>query len=55
MTLHQHHGHQGVECTLELVRQRCYWPGMSVDVVCANGVSKPKMWHQLLKVTWGIC
>ncbi|KAL6483715.1 hypothetical protein MHYP_G00085870 [Metynnis hypsauchen] len=26
--LHQGHGHQGVERTTELVRQRCYWPGM---------------------------
>ncbi|XP_059360625.1 uncharacterized protein LOC132098573 [Carassius carassius] len=32
MSLHQHHGHQGVERTLELARQRCYWPGMSTDV-----------------------
>ncbi len=31
-SLHQHHGHQGVERTLELARQRCYWPGMSSDV-----------------------
>ncbi|KAM3873593.1 retrovirus-related Pol polyprotein from transposon 412 [Diretmus argenteus] len=30
--LHQEHGHQGVERTTELVRQRCYWPGMSVDI-----------------------
>ena len=30
--LHQQHGHQGVNRTLELVRQRCYWPGMSSDV-----------------------
>uniref|UniRef100_A0A3P9HPV2 Gypsy retrotransposon integrase-like protein 1 n=1 Tax=Oryzias latipes TaxID=8090 RepID=A0A3P9HPV2_ORYLA len=30
--VHQKHGHQGVERTLELLRQRCYWPGMSVDV-----------------------
>ncbi|XP_056118703.1 uncharacterized protein LOC130096084 [Rhinichthys klamathensis goyatoka] len=30
--LHQHHGHQGTERTLELVRQRCYWPSMSADV-----------------------
>lgn len=30
--LHQCHGHQGIERTLELVRQRCYWPGMSADV-----------------------
>ncbi|KAI5620525.1 hypothetical protein C0J50_19992 [Silurus asotus] len=27
--LHQEHGHQGIERTTELVRQRCYWPGMS--------------------------
>ena len=30
--LHQDHGHQGVERTTELVRQRCYWPGMSAEV-----------------------
>ena len=30
--VHQGHGHQGVERTLELVRQRCYWPGMSSEV-----------------------
>lgn len=30
--VHQRHGHQGVERTLELLRQRCYWPGMSSDV-----------------------
>uniref|UniRef100_A0AAQ4S8F2 Gypsy retrotransposon integrase-like protein 1 n=1 Tax=Gasterosteus aculeatus aculeatus TaxID=481459 RepID=A0AAQ4S8F2_GASAC len=30
--VHQEHGHQGVERTLELLRQRCYWPGMSSDV-----------------------
>ncbi|RCU35030.1 hypothetical protein DVA81_18275, partial [Acinetobacter baumannii] len=26
--VHQGHGHQGVERTLELLQQRCYWPGM---------------------------
>lgn len=30
--LHQQHGHQGVNRTLDLVRQRCYWPGMVSDV-----------------------
>ncbi|CAI5649652.1 unnamed protein product [Oreochromis niloticus] len=30
--LHQDHGHQGIERTTELVRQRCYWPGMSSDI-----------------------
>lgn len=30
--LHQGRGHQGVERTSELVRQHCYWPGMSADV-----------------------
>ena len=30
--LHQDHGHQGIERTMELVRQRCYWPGMSTDI-----------------------
>lgn len=30
--LHQNHGHQGIERTTELVRQRCYWLGMSIDI-----------------------
>lgn len=30
--LHQDHGHQGIERTTELVRQCCYWPGMSADI-----------------------
>lgn len=30
--LHQNHGHQGIERTTELVRQRCYWPGMGQDI-----------------------
>ena len=30
--LHGEHGHQGIERTTELVRQRCYWPGMSSDI-----------------------
>lgn len=30
--LHQEHGHQGVERTTELVRQRCFWPGMTADI-----------------------
>ena len=30
--VHQDHGHQGVERTLELLRRRCYWPGMSSAV-----------------------
>ena len=36
--VHQRHGHQGVERTLELLRQRCYWPGMSSAVAywCQN-------------------
>lgn len=29
---HQEHGHQGIERTTELVRQDCYWPGMSGEV-----------------------
>lgn len=31
--VHQKHGHQGIERTTELLRQRCYWPGMSSDVI----------------------
>lgn len=30
--LHQDHGHQGVERTMELVRRRCFWPGMAAEV-----------------------
>lgn len=30
--LHQDPGHQGMERTTELVRQRCYWPGMAAEV-----------------------
>lgn len=30
--LHQDHGHQVIERATELVRQRCYWPGMSADI-----------------------
>lgn len=30
--VHQGNGHQGVERTLELLRQWCYWPGMSAEV-----------------------
>ncbi|RXN39397.1 Transposon Ty3-I Gag-Pol poly [Labeo rohita] len=30
--LHQEHGHQGIERTTELVRQRCYRPGMTGEV-----------------------
>uniref|UniRef100_A0A8C2HMT4 Gypsy retrotransposon integrase-like protein 1 n=1 Tax=Cyprinus carpio TaxID=7962 RepID=A0A8C2HMT4_CYPCA len=30
--LHQQHGHQGVERTSELTRQRCYWPNMLADI-----------------------
>lgn len=36
--LHQAHGHQGIECTLELIRQRCYWPGMFSEVRLLSGV-----------------
>lgn len=30
--LDQEHGHQGIERTTELVRQCCYWPGMSREI-----------------------
>lgn len=30
--LHNQHGHQGVESTTTLVRQRCYWPFMRRDI-----------------------
>lgn len=30
--LHQEHGHQDVECTMELVRQCCFWLGMISDI-----------------------
>lgn len=30
--VHDGHGHQRIQRTLELLRQRCYWPGMSSEV-----------------------
>ncbi|KAL1280061.1 hypothetical protein QQF64_014661 [Cirrhinus molitorella] len=30
--VHQGHGHQGIDRTTELIRQRCYWPGLTADV-----------------------
>ena len=30
--LHDNHGHQGIERTVHLIRQRCYWPGMVKDI-----------------------
>lgn len=30
--LHQSHGHQGVERTTELIRERCYWPLMHQEI-----------------------
>lgn len=30
--LHQNHGHQGMERTTDLARQRCYWPGMDQEI-----------------------
>ena len=30
--LHQNHGHQGIQRTTEVVRQRCYWWGMDRDI-----------------------
>ena len=29
LSLHDNHGHQGVERTVDLIRRRCYWPGMN--------------------------
>ena len=29
---HDQHGHQGVERTYHILRQRCYWPGLLEDV-----------------------
>ena len=30
--LHDKYGHQGIERTTNLVRQRCYWPNMRHDI-----------------------
>ena len=30
--LHDEHGHPGRDRTYELIRRRCFWPGMSVDI-----------------------
>lgn len=36
--LHDDHGHQGVERTIHLVRERCFWPNMwqDIDKYCHN-------------------
>lgn len=31
--VNQNHGHQDVDRTLELLRQECYWPGLTADVI----------------------
>jgi transposase InsO family protein len=31
-SLHDQMGHQGLERTLQLIRKRCYWPGMHAEV-----------------------
>ena len=31
-SLHNNHGHQGVDRTTDLIRQRCYWPQMWQDI-----------------------
>lgn len=31
-SLHDDHGHQGIERTTQLIRERCFWPGMSHDI-----------------------
>lgn len=31
-SLHDSHGHQGKDLTVEVVKRRCYWPGMVRDV-----------------------
>ena len=31
-SLHDNHGHQGAERTTALVRERCYWPNMRLDI-----------------------
>lgn len=30
--LQEHHHHQGIERTTDVVKQRCFWPGMDKDV-----------------------
>ncbi len=56
--LHQQHGHQGIERTGELVRRRCYWPGLSSDVSVGarnvRGVSLPRTLVHQSKVLWVI-
>ena len=31
MALHNHMGHQGIDRTLDLLRERVYWPSMAKD------------------------
>lgn len=37
-SIHEGHGHQGVDRTLQLMRERCFWPGMTkgVEQWCQN-------------------
>lgn len=49
--LHQDHGHEGIERTAELVRQCCYWPGMSADIKQWARPVNAAMWPKTL----GLC
>ena len=42
--LHGGLGHQGLEHTEQMVRQRCYWPGLAKDVkTSVSNVYSPKV------------
>ena len=32
ISLHDDHGHQGIERTTQLIRERCFWPGMTHEI-----------------------
>lgn len=48
--LHDDHGHQGIERTTQLIRERCFWPGMSQEIEkhchCAGAVLWQKQFAQ---------
>lgn len=57
--VHQGHDHQGVERTLELLQQWCYWPGMSSEVAqwcqAYERCQVARIINPLPVATWAIC
>jgi len=56
--VHQGHGHHGVERTLELLQQRCYWPTMSSEVAhWCQACERCQVANDVFRqgVLWDIC